>query len=179
MNDELDELTKKYTQAEKEEAKPDKPESEPEALTVEPSEDAGNVAAFAVSTLGGVLRLFEPRIDLSQEEAEAREACGPAVEKYQLHRGGAGEAFAYKPEVSLGLYLGRLIKSVVGQFKLWKEHDKDGEKREHPPQEQSHAVPRDNGARKESVLDASGEHSDPSSAGDLLGHEQGSSALPR
>lgn len=105
-----------------EQLQPDDKQAEPDIIT-EASDTAGDVAVFAADFVGGVVRLFEPRIDLGEEVTEAREEVGPLVEKHELHRGGTGQAFAYKPEVQAGFWFGRFIKSIVKQFKYYRSLD--------------------------------------------------------
>lgn len=122
------------------------PEPEPESIAVEPSNDAEEMAAFFIGVTNGVAAIFESRLDLAIFEEAAREEVAPIVEKYELHQGGAGEAFGFKPEILFGLFAGRYIKTLIKQFKAWRAYDKEkakkqnGDKREHESQEQAHAL---------------------------------------
>lgn len=151
VSDELEQLANKWDSVDGESDPIEKPEhksEQPEVVTVETSDDAGELAGFVVGALGGVLKIVEPRLEIDGQPEAARDECGAVVEKYGLHQGGAGNALGFKPEITAGLFLGRYLKIIIKQFKYWREHDRqkkegdqeNGNKREYRPTEPAQAV---------------------------------------
>lgn len=168
---ELDALADKHEAAEQAEQAEQAAHDAPAPQATEPSNEAAELAAFAVGAINSALTLIESRLELAEQTEAAREECAPFIEKHQLHQSnGAGAALRWWPEMRLGLFLGKYLKTIVSQWRALKASDEtdetdhtehketatDGKKRKHTTTEPARAVLSPDGIRQKPDPKAAG-----------------------